>query len=199
MKTKTSIKSVASLVLLAALGFVSGCASGPEIKYEADRSASVAAYKTYTLIPFSKTAGITGAAPGTSLRYAPVITAGLKSALVAKGYTESSKDAANFAVNVRATIVPKTDVTDWGMGYAGYGRWGAGGYWGRTGMGYDVTVDRYNEGVLRIEIYDIKSKDLVWVGWAKDQLYKAPEDAAVTKVISDILANFPPPPPAPAK
>jgi hypothetical protein len=199
MNTKISIKSLFGLGLIAALGFVSGCTTGPEIKYEADATANLTGYKTYILVPFSKPSGtgITGANPGAGLRYAPVLTSSIKSTLAAKGYTEAPKETADFAVNVRATVVPKTDITDWGMGYGGYGYggWGRGGYWGHGGMGYDVTVDQYNEGVLRIEIYDVKKRELVWVGWATAELYKAPEDAGVAKAVTDILANFPVPAP----
>jgi hypothetical protein len=190
-----------SSALLLALGFISGCESGPEIKYEADRTIDVTAYKTYALIPWSKTGGVQGqeVAPGASLKFAPIVTSSIKNALTSKGYSEAAvPQQADFAVNVRATMVPKTDVTDWGMGYGGYGRYG--GYWGGAGYGgYNVTVDQYNEGVLRIEIFDIKKKDLVWVGWAKDQLYKEPTGEHLPGVIAQIMANFPPPPPAPEK
>jgi hypothetical protein len=194
----------ASFALLAfatasALAFFSGCATGPEIKFEADRSIDVSGYKTYVLVPFSKTAGISGqgANPGSSLKFAAPITDAIKSALAAKGYTEADASKADFAVNVRATVVPQTDVTDWGMGYAGYPGWRGGGgygYWGTTG-GYNVTVDQYNQGVLRIELFDMKKKELVWVGWASDRLDDQPDPAKIPGIVSGILANFPPPPP----
>ena len=197
----------ASFALLAfvagALSLFTGCESAPEIKYEADRSVDVSAYKSYVLIPFSKTAGITGqgADPGASLKFAGPITDALHAGLNAKGYTEvTSAAAADFAVNVRATVVPQTDVTDWGMGYAGYPGWRAGGYgyWG-AGGGYNVTVDQYNKGILRIEIFDAKKKTLVWVGWATDRLDDKPDLTKLPGIVSSILANFPPPPPAPEK
>ena len=193
----------ASFALLAfvtgcTLAFLAGCASAPEIKYEADRSVDVSGYKTYAMVPFSKTSGITGqgANPGASLKYAEPITSAIKSTLAAKGYTEVSADKADFAVNVRATIVPQTDVTDWGMGYAGYPGWRGGGYgyWG-AGGGYNVTVDQYNQGVLRIELFDMKKKDLVWVGWATDRLSDKPDVTKIPPIVASILANFPPPPP----
>jgi hypothetical protein len=194
---------LASSLALGVLYFSAGCATGPEIKYETDRSVDVAAYKTFVLIPFSKTAGVTGqgANPGTSLKLAAPLTAAIRSNLTAKGFTEvQSAVAADFAVNVRATIVPQTDVTDWGMGYTGYGAWRYGGYWGGYG-GYNVTVDQYNQGVLRIEIFDAKKKELVWVGWASDRVDESPKDAEarLNSVVAGILANFPPPPPGAEK
>ena len=183
-----------------ALALFSGCATGPEIKFEADRSVDVSGYKTYVLVPFSKTGGISGqgANPGSSLKYAGPITDAIKSALAAKNYTEADASKADFAVNVRATIVPQTDVTDWGMGYGGYPGWHGGygggyGYWGHSG--YNVTVDQYNQGVLRIEIFDMKKKELVWVGWASDRLSDKPDVAKIPPIVTSILANFPPPPP----
>jgi len=188
------------------LALFTGCETGPEIKYEADRTVDVTAYKTYVLVPFSKTSGISGqgATPGSSLKYAEPITASIKATLASKGYTEAVKpETADFAVNVRATIVPQTDVTDWGMGYAGYPGWRGGygggyGYWGGGG-GYNVTVDQYNKGVLRIELFDMKKKDLVWVGWATDRLDDNPDPAKIPPIVASILVNFPPPPPAEKK
>jgi hypothetical protein len=193
------LRVLASGLALGAIAFFAGCTSAPEIKYEADRSVDVSGYKTYALVPFSKTTGISGqgANPGSSLKYAAPITEAIKSTLAAKGYTEvTTAAAADFAVNVRATIVPQTDVTDWGMGYAGYPGWRGGGYgyWGYGG-GYNVTVDQYNQGVLRIEIYDAKKKELVWVGWATDRLDDKPDVTKIPPVVASILANFPPPPP----
>jgi hypothetical protein len=195
-----------ALVASSTLALFTGCETGPEIKYEADRSVDVSGYKTYVLVPFSKTGGISGqgANPGSSLKYAEPVTSAIKAGLAAKGYTEAA-DAklADFAVNVRATIVPQTDVTDWGMGYAGYPGWRGGygggyGYWGGGG-GYNVTVDQYNQGVLRIEIFDMKKKDLVWVGWASDRLSDKPDVTKIPPIVSGILANFPPPPPGAEK
>ena len=199
----------ASFALLAfvstcALALFSGCVTGPEIKFEADRSVDVSGYKTYALVPFSKTAGISGqgADPGSSLKYAAPITSAIKAGLAAKGYTEAvDVNKADFAVNVRATIVPQTDVTDWGMGYGGYngfyGGYGGHGYWGYGG-GYNVSVDQYNQGVLRIEIFDMKKKELVWVGWASDRLADKPDVNKIPPIVTGILANFPPPPPGAA-
>ncbi len=198
----------ASLALLAfvtscVLSLFTGCESAPEIKYEADRSVDVSGYKTYVLVPFSKTGGVSGqgANPGSSLKYAGPITDAIKAGLAARGYVETTDvSKADFAVNIRATVVPQTDVTDWGMGYAGYPGWRGGGYgyWGYGG-GYNVTVDQYNQGVLRIEIFDAKQKQLVWVGWATDRLDDKPDLSKLPGVVSGILANFPPPPPGAEK
>lgn len=195
----SALRVFASSLVLGAIALFSGCATGPEIKYEADRSVDVSHYKSYVLVPFSKTTGISGqgADPGASLKFAAPITSAIKSALASKGYSEvTSAASADFAVNIRATVVPQTDVTDWGMGYAGYPGWRGGGYgyWG-AGGGYNVSVDQYNQGVLRIEIYDAKKKELVWVGWASDRLDDKPDVTKIPGVVSAILANFPPPPP----
>ncbi|MEJ1972524.1 MAG: DUF4136 domain-containing protein [Lacunisphaera sp.] len=198
MKTTSHISHrPASFALLAfvasALAFFTGCESAPEIKYEADRTVDVSAYKTFYLIPFSKTAGVSGqgADPGSSLKLAGPVTSAITSALLAKGYTQATTPAASdFAVNVRATVVPQTDVTDMGLGYAGYAGWRYGGYWGGMG-GYNVSVDQYNKGVLRIEVFDSKKKQLVWVGWATDRLDDNPDVSKLPGIVTSIFANFP--------
>jgi hypothetical protein len=203
MKNTISVSSALSLALLGGLALLAGCAETPPvIKYEADRTVDVSGYKKFVLVQFNKAKGIEGqdASPGAGLKYAPTVTAALKNTLTAKGYTEAPIAEADFVVNVRASIVPQTDITNWGMsyGYPGYGYGGSGRYGSYYGgaMGYNTTVDQYHKGVLRVEIYDTKKKDLVWVGWAEKDLYSEPKVEAVAGVISSILTNFPPPPPS---
>ncbi len=200
MKTNSKpIPGSSLLCLLVLIAFAAGCASHPTIQYEADRSTAFSAYKTYALFPMDKSTGISGADPNVSLRYAPVINTAVADGLKAKGYTPADITAANFSVRVNATIAPKIDIDTWGYTTVGYPRWGD--YWGQPGLGYPgypvTTVDSYDEGLLRIEIYDNTSKELVWVGWAKDRLGKSPSDEAVADVIAQVLANSPPPPATP--
>ena len=63
---------------------------------------------------------------------------------------------------IKGKAVPKTDVTDWGFSYGvGWGGYPYGGYYG----GSNVTVDQYDEGTLIVEVYDLKAKKMLWVGW----------------------------------
>jgi hypothetical protein len=193
MNKKTLVQIVAPALLLA-LGLFSGCESKPEIGYEADRTENYAALKTFYLVPFSKTAGVQGeTVPGQALKYAGPVNDSIKNNMIAKGYTEAPADKADMLIAVRSNIVPKVDVTDWGYGYAGYGRWG-GGYWGGA-YGSNVTVDQYNEGTARIEVYSRAKKDLIWVGYAKNRISDKLDVATVGSVVTQILNNFPPPPP----
>lgn len=193
MKTNLKLICQSSLLGLAALLLLAGCASKPTIQFEADRSATFSSYKTYALFPMDKAKGIEGADPAISLRYAPVINQAVADGLKAKGFTPADIGTAHFGIKVNGAIAPKIDVNNWGYSAMGYPRWGR--YWGQPGMGYPTTtIDSYNEGILRLEVYDAASKELVWVGWAKDRLGKAPTDEQVANVIASILANFPPPP-----
>ncbi len=192
MKTNLKFLLSCASVCLGVILFVAGCASGPTISYEADREAKFAGYKTYALFPMDKAKGIQGADPSVSLRYAPVINRAIAEGLQAKGFNPVELGTADFSVYVNATIAPRVELDEWGYSSLGYYRWG--GYWGRPGIGYTTTtVDTYKEGLLRVEVYDGASKELAWVGWAKDRLGKAPTDEQVANVIAQVLANFPPP------
>ena len=176
MKTKQSVKFVVGMALFAALGFVSGCVTAPSVQYQAPGGAAVAGYKTYVLVPFGPIEGVVGASPGTSLRYVPVITASIRNVLATKGCPEEPREQADFIVNVRTALAPPTESAAWGVGPA------------------VAAESPNNDGALRIEIYDIGSKELMWVGWTKHASYRMPDDATLAKAIGEVLANFPPPP-----
>jgi hypothetical protein len=56
-----------------------------------------------------------------------------------------------------------------------------------------VYVDQYEEGTLIIEIYDVDSKELVWVGWGQARKRSGgPDPDRIKTGVDAILADFPP-------
>lgn len=135
---------------------------------------------------------IPGADPGVVLRAGRTVKSAVLADLTGKGYSEVALDSADFAVNLTCKVVPKTDVTDWGYGgyYGGAGRrgwWGAYPYYGS-----DVTVDSYEEGTLIIEVYEVASKRMVWVGWGTARRKESGVDTErLTATVTEILSSFP--------
>lgn len=179
------------LITISLLFAFAACSTTPKVKHETNPDVSTIDYATFALLPLPDS--IPGADPGTLLRYGKTAINSLRTTLIAKGYTEESLVEADFAVVVKAQIVPKVDVSDYGLDYgAYYGRYG------RRGMPYatmgtsSVDVDSYDEGTLIIEIYDTETKELAWVGWTSSRIRsKKMTDEQLQALISQVLVAFP--------
>jgi hypothetical protein len=114
-------------------------------------------------------------------------------ALVAKGWKVApSESAADAEVMVHgATDVKKNLNTFYsGMGGGwGYGGWGGGGM--ATGT---TTVSEYRVGTLVVDIFDAKTKNLVFRGTATDELSDKPEknQKKGQKAAEKMFKDFPP-------
>jgi hypothetical protein len=187
MKTHSLVVSL--LTLGFAMAAFSGCTTAPKISSEFDAEADFTAAKTFALRPLPKE--IPNVDPGLIMRVGPAALGAARSTLTGKGYTEVPDMAkADLAIVIHGKSVPKTDVTDWGPTVA-YGR--AGWYGGYAYGGSNVTVDQYNEGTLAVEVYDVKTRKMIWVGWATARATeKTDEQAArVGEAITNILAQYP--------
>ena len=187
MRTLTLIAIIPTALII-----LGACATTPKITSETNPNANVAAYKAFALLPLPK--DIPGGDPGMILRYGKTAQDAMRQALDSKGYSDTNIENADFLVNIKATIVPKVQVTDWDLDYGYYGRRG---YWGRGyypygTIGSDIDIDTYEEGTLIIEIFDASNKDLAWVGWATGKRKKEPiSQEYLTSLIASILADFP--------
>jgi hypothetical protein len=193
-------RSVAAGLLAAAL-LAAGCASGPEVRADHDRTADFASYKTFA---FASPLGTDRAG------YQTIVSQHLKAAtqreLEARGL-RLDPDAPQLLVNFNAQLSDKVRITTvpgpvWGIGY---GR----GYYGyRAGMYsawpwyYDQTIATpYQEGTLNIDVVDAARKQLVWEGVVIGTVTQATLDnvqAAVDAAVAAAFAKYPIPGPAKA-
>ncbi len=178
----------------AAIGFV-GCATTPaEVNTEFDPQADFTGARTFAILPLPKE--IPGADPGLAMRIGGTAEETIRTAMVAKGYTEVAKEDADIAVLLHGRLVPKTEVTEWGFTpYFGAYGWNRGyrGYYSGMYGGNSVTVDQYNEGTMIAEVYDVSSKSMIWVGWitGRANLEREGEQERVAIAIDRILAAYP--------
>ena len=114
------------------------------------------------------------------------------SALTAKGWSEAPEGQAQTAVVVHAATKTKhtyqTLYDGWG---GGWGRWrGFGGGFG----GSTTFVQDYRVGTLVVDIFDAKTKQAIWHGFASDALSdNATKNAQATQEALDkMFSNFPP-------
>ena len=114
--------------------------------------------------------------------------------LTAQGYrvVDTAAD-----VTLRYQLSTRGGVDSYGSGVSfGFGHFGR--HTG-VGLGYDLPgygVDSYDESVLTIDVQAVNSDELLWRGSSArrltDGLTPAKLDAAVDKLVSETLVNFPP-------
>jgi len=163
------------------------CSTGPTIGFESNKEVDLTKLKTYAVLPLPNK--IPGSDPGAGLRYAQPIQQEVKAGMAALGYTEVPVDVADVILNIRGSVVPKVDVTNYGYSYAGYGRWG--GMYGGYPMG-GTSVYQYDEGTLTVEAFERTSKQLIWVGWGTKEMASKPDEAKLREGVRQIVAKFPP-------
>jgi hypothetical protein len=171
---------------------LSGCSTAPVLQVEYDQSAAFAAAKTFAVRPLPRQ--IPGVDPGMVERISPAAMGAASAGMKLKGYTEETSAArADLAVLVHGKAVPKTEATDWGFtpnaGSAGWYQSYAYGTYNET----SVAVDKYIEGTLIVEVYDVKTKQMIWVGWMTGVATENKEAQAdnISRNIARILADYP--------
>jgi hypothetical protein len=121
------------------------------------------------------------------------------STLNAKGWTEAPAGEAQATVVVHAATKTKhtyqTLYDGWGGG-GGWGRWGGyrRGFGGGFGGGATTFEQDYKVGTLVVDIFDAKTKQAIWHGFASDALSdNASSNAQATQqAVDKMFGNFPP-------
>lgn len=168
---------------------ISGCASGPTIRTNFNKSTDFSAYTTFGFVSELGTdrAG-----------YSTIITKNFKDAvrteLESRGYayTETDPDLlVNFYTNVRSEAsVQNIHMPTIGTGYYDY----------RTGLytaptfNDQVYVDHYRIGTANIDIVDAKRKQLIWGGVAEGMLTNEVMNdisTAIHRVVARMFVNYP--------
>jgi hypothetical protein len=163
---------------------VLGCAPAISVDHDYDSAADFAAIETYDWL--AQPAG-GGARPGLARNdlLEARIQRSANAELAAKGFTQDSS-APDVLLACHAGARDRISVTDWGYGYGRFGRWRGGG----------VSVHRYKEGTLILDVIDARTKELIWRGSAQGTLDPgaSPQerDAHIADAVARMLAAFPP-------
>jgi hypothetical protein len=127
--------------------------------------------------------------------------ADVKDALMNKGWMEVPEGDGETAVVVHAATKTKHTYETLYDGWGGWGwrrGWG-GGIGGRFG-GATTFVNDYKVGTLVVDIFDAKSKEAIWHGYASDAMSdNAGSNAKATEAAVDKMFDRFPPSPAGAK
>jgi hypothetical protein len=156
-----------------------GAAFAQQVKTDFDHQANFSQYKTYSWQEIK---------PTNSLWNARIKTA-VDAQLAAKGWSQVAGGGDVAIVAIATTHTERTLQTFYdGMG--GGWRWR-----GFGGIGEATTTEQdYKEGTLLIDIYDAKTKQLIWRGTAENMVSTKPEtnEKSLDKGVAKMFKKFPP-------
>ena len=171
--------------------WLSGCASGPDVRAEYDHAADFGKYRTYN---FMSPAGADNA------KFKSLAMQTIQSAAAAelekRGYQKS--DTPDLVINFKGKIEEKTDIESTPAPYYGAG-WGYHGMYGAPygAYGYggtEVSTHRYKVGTLVMDIVDRQKQQAVFQGGLQTTVSKEMEenrDAALRQAVTQIFAKYP--------
>ena len=162
---------------------VAGGAWAQDVKVDFDQAANFLAIKTFSIK--------LGTGWGNEFAEKRVMDE-LTAALTAKGWTLAPEDQGDAHVVFHgAGEMKRTLNTFYSGGMGGYGYRG----WGGGGMGTATTTEsEYLVGTLVVDIFDGKSKSLLWRGVAQDELSDKAEKNTKkrAKAMEKLFKDFPP-------
>jgi hypothetical protein len=171
------------IVVAGALVLGAGAAFAQDVTVDFDKDANFAGIKTF----YAKI-GTGWGNPITEKRVQGEIEQTLEEKGWKKAADEKSADA--MVVLHGASQIKKDLNTFYSGGYGGYGWRGWGG-----GMGTaQTTVSEYKVGTLVVDIFDAKSKNLIYRGTASDEISDKPEknQKKMAKAADKLFKDFPP-------
>jgi Domain of unknown function (DUF4136) len=167
-------------VLAASLLMLPAIAAAQDTKVDADKAFNFSTVNTYS---------IKIATPwGNNLSERRVL-AEIDEAIAGKGWKKVDEGKADILVALHGATQTKHSANTFYSGMGGYGYRGFGG----TGTASTV-VSEYRVGTLVVDMFDAKSKNLVFRGTAEDELSDNPDKNAkkLDKASSKMFKNFPP-------
>ncbi len=158
-------------------------AAAQDVKTDFDKAFNFSTVKTYSIK--------IGTTWGNDLSQRRVLTE-FDEAIAGKGWKKVAEGQADLQVILHGATQTKRDATTFysGGGYGGY-------RYGGVGMGSAQTVvNEYLVGTLVVDMFDAKTKNLVFRGTAEDEISDNPEKNAkkLEKASSKMFKNFPPTP-----
>ena len=165
-------------VLVGVMSLFAGKLSAQQVKTDYDRSANFGQYKTYSWEQIKTQDPL----------MVDRIKSAVKTTLAAKGFTEVPSNGDLSLVAMETTRDQQTLDTF-------YNNFGGGWRWGGFGDA-TTTTETYKVGTLVVDLFDTKTKMLVWRGSASDTLSNKSEKNIdnLDKGVEKMFKQFPPDP-----
>jgi Domain of unknown function (DUF4136) len=172
-KQNSMLLSIAMFVVFTAASF------GQQVKTDYDHSANFSQYKTYSWEKVQTKDPL----------MVDRIKDAVNGALTAKGWTRLDSDGDVSVVAMEITRNQQTLNTFYD-GFGGGWRWG-GGFGDAT-----TTTETYKVGTLVVDLFDTKTKNLIWRGSSSDTLSNNADKNTknLDKGVQKMFAHFPPEP-----
>jgi len=158
---------------------MAGAAFAQQVKTDFDHQANFSQYKTYSWQEIK---------PENSLWDSRIKNA-VDAQLTAKGWTQIDSGGDVAVVAIKTTQTQKSLQTFYD-GFGGRWRWR-----GFGGMGQSTTTEQdYKVGTLVVDLYDGKTKQLIWRGSAQDTLSDkaSNNEKKLDKGVAKMFKKFPP-------
>lgn len=182
--------TVAVVLLLGAL--LTGCATINTGSHQ-DESVSFSQYRTFAWIaddPLILGAG--EQTPISPLSQKKIVQA-IEDELGNRGFTHSENaDQADFVVSYTVGTRERIDALSYPSAYQGTWGWHM---YGRYYYTTEVVHRTYTEGTLGIDIFDRKTKQPIWHGWASKTILTSDREnpsPIIEKAVAAIIEQFPP-------
>jgi len=173
-----------SIAITAAILMLPAIAAAQDVKIDYDKAFNFAPIRTYSIALGTKW--------GNDLSERRVLTE-VDEAIAAKGWTKVDTNP-DVQVVLHGATQTKRNASTFYSGMGGYGGYGYGGF---GGMGTASTVvNEYKVGMLVVDIFDSKSKGLIFRGTAEDEISDNSErnQKRIEKASTKMFKDFPPTP-----
>jgi hypothetical protein len=184
-----SIKPRLTAALAVTAIALTGCASGPDIRADYDKSADFGKYRTY---------GFVAQAGTDSGDFRSLSTQMLQNAaarqMEQRGYARAENP--DLVINFKGKLEEKVDVESTPAPYYGPG-WGYGGWYGAPYGGWggtEVTTRRYNVGTLVVDVVDREKRQVVFQGAISGVVTKEMQqnrEASINRAVEGIFMQYP--------
>ena len=168
-------------VLFGMMFLFAGKSSAQQVKTDYDRSANFAQYKTYTWAQVKTKDALD----------VDRIKAAVNAALAAKGWTQvdSGADVSIVAMEITRNQQTLNTFYDGFGGGWGWRRFGGGGFGEAT-----TTTETYKVGTVVVDLFDAKTKQLIWRGASSDTLSSNSDKNIknLDKGVEKMFKQFPP-------
>ena len=189
---------IALLVPTAAVVALAACASGVQVRTALSPDASLTGLRTFRVEQTPKPKIASAQSNSDPMLVNSISNRALRSDLqqgfekLGYAVNDSTPD---FCVAYYASTDQKLDITTWNYGYPFRPRRWAG--WGfyqpRFGAAFDPMVTQYTQGTIIVDVFDPKTKDLLWRGQGVANVSDNQQDYTqeLQTTVSAILAKFP--------
>jgi len=171
-------------IVLALMGIVlvvAGTSSAQQVKTDFDRSANFGQYKTYSWKQVKTSDPL----------WVDRIKNSVNAALAEKGWTQvdSGGDVSICAIEITQDQQTLNTFYDGFGGGWGWRRFGGGGFGDAT-----TTTETYKVGTLVVDLFDTKTKQLIWRGTSSDMLSNSSSKNIqnLDKAVEKLFKQFPP-------